>query len=76
MNDLWNKRIKLEVARSSKELDIQGIEVDWGVAWEGAQAGTAGNMSVLAPRACTHQDRGVRDQILDHTFDRLWNISP
>ena len=68
----------MEVARSSKEFDIQGIEVDWGVAWDDVSANPPreGNMSVLAPRVCTHGEQGVRDIILEHTFDRLWNISP
>ena len=73
---VWNKPIKLEVARSSKELDIQGIEVDWNVARRGAREGDIGNISTANPRADTHADRGIREEVMDHTFDRLWGISP
>ena len=74
--DCGIKPIKLEVARSTTELDIQGIEVDWQTARALARDGDIGNISVTNPRACTHADRGVREEIMDHTFDRLWGISP
>ena len=73
---MWNKPIKLEAARSSKEMDIQGIEVDWSVARQGAREGDIGNISTANPRASSHADQGIREEIMDHHFDRLWEISP
>ena len=67
----WNKTIYLEVAPSTKEFDIQGIEVDWGVEWDHMTANPprGGNMSVTAPRVCTHGELDCRDQIMEHTRD-------
>ena len=51
--------------------------MDWGVEWDHMTANPprVGNMSVTAPRVCTHGEFDFRDQIMEHTRDRHWNVS-
>ena len=60
----------------TKEFDIEGLEGAWNRHWAELDVGRRGALSVVAPRVCTHDSKGVQESILQHRFDRMWQISP
>ena len=66
----------MRVDDCTKEFDIKGLEGAWNKHWTELDAGRRGVLSVVAPRVCTHDSKGVRESILQHSFDRMWQISP
>ena len=74
--DQWDKDISMHIDKSTREFDIVNLEEEMKRSHEATSQGNPWSVEVIFPRVYTGADGEMRTEIMKHTNDRWWMVSP